>query len=236
MKKLLALILAVILIIIGLWQLSSSRNFQIAGELFSRVDTREHLIALTFDDGPTQKYTNSVLAILDEHNVKATFFVTGREVEMFPDEAIKIMTAGHELGNHTWSHPRMVLKSPTFIASEIEDTDTAIRALGYEADILFRPPYGKKLFGLPWYLHKTGRTTIMWDIEPETWPEVAASAETIAAHVIENAKPGSIILLHVMYDSREESRKALPFIIKGLKEKGYNFVTVSQLREQKTRQ
>lgn len=234
MKKLLALITVTILIVIGLWQLSSSRNFQVTGELISRVNTDERLIALTFDDGPTQKHTDSVLAILDEHSVKATFFVTGREVEIFPDETIKIMAAGHELGNHSWSHPRMVLKSPALVAEEIEKTDAALRAIGYEGNILFRPPYGKKLFVLPWYLQKTDRTSVTWDIEPETWPEVAKSSEAIAAHVLDKAQPGSIILLHVMYDSREESRKALPSIIKGLKDKGYTFVTVSDLLKNKT--
>lgn len=235
MKKILALMLVLILIVIGFWQLSSSRNFQVTGELISRVNTDERLIALTFDDGPTQKHTDSVLAILDEHNVKATFFVTGREVETFPDETIKIMAAGHELGNHSWSHPRMVLKSPAFVAEEIEKTDAALRAIGYKENILFRPPYGKKLLVLPWYLQKTDRTSVTWDIEPETWPEVAKSSETIAAHVLDEAQPGSIILLHVMYDSREESRKALPAIIKGLKDKGYTFVTVSDLIENKAR-
>lgn len=234
MKKIFSVLLVIILTIVGLWQLSGSRNYQIAGELISRVNTHERLIALTFDDGPTKKHTDSVLAMLAEHDVPATFFVTGKEVDIFPDEARKIMAAGHQLGNHSWSHPRMVLKSPAFIAEEIEKTDAALRAIGYQENILFRPPYGKKLFVLPWYLQKTGRTSVTWDIEPETWPDVAKSAQTIAEHVIENARPGSIILLHVMYDSREESRKALPSIINGLKEQGYTFVTVSDLIENRT--
>jgi peptidoglycan/xylan/chitin deacetylase (PgdA/CDA1 family) len=92
-----------------------------------------------------------------------------------------------------------------------------------------RPPGGKRLIELPFYLWQTRRTTAYWDIEPESYPEVAADAERITAHVLERARPGSIILLHVMYASREETRKALAAIILGLRERGYRFVTLSEL-------
>jgi len=119
--------------------------------------------------------------------------------------------------------------SQTAIAKEIEQTDLLIRQAGYQGDIVFRPPYGKKLFGLPWYLQQHNRLTVMWDLEPESDAALAKDARAMAQYVIANAKPGSIILLHVMYQSRQSSRDALPLIIAGLQQQGYRFVTVNTL-------
>jgi peptidoglycan-N-acetylglucosamine deacetylase len=123
----------------------------------------------------------------------------------------------------------MVLVSPSFVKNEIKSTDKLIRAAGYEGEIFFRPPYGKKLFALPYYLYETGRKTITWDVEPESYPEIAADADKITEHVLAKTQPGSIILLHVMYPNRRESMKAVKKIIDGLKTQGYSFKTVSEL-------
>ena len=230
MKKTILLMLATaILICLGLWQLSSARSFQLFGDLVQRVKTNDKVVALTFDDGPSKRYTTEILALLQQQEVKATFFITGKEAEQNPDEVSLLYQAGHQLGNHSFSHPRMVLMSPAAVASEIERTDAAIRAVGYQDEILFRPPYGKKLFVLPWYLAQQQRKTIMWDLEPETAPSLAADAQAMADYVIEHIRPGSIVLMHLMYQSRQSSREALPLIIRGLKQKGYRFVTVSEL-------
>lgn len=220
-------------VVYGLHVLSNARTYQLFGDLVARVDTEEPVVALTFDDGPTAQYTSEVLAILDERDVPATFFLTGREVTENPDETRAIIAAGHELGNHSYSHPRMVLKRYGTIRREVEETDAAIRAAGYNGPLHFRPPYGKKLFGLPWYLSANDRTTVMWDIEPETFPDVASDVEAFVNHVVRQANNGSIILMHVMYDSREISRQALPGIVAGLRERGFEFVTVSQLLERR---
>jgi peptidoglycan/xylan/chitin deacetylase (PgdA/CDA1 family) len=213
----------------GAWKLSKARTFQVAGELVPRVSTTAPVVALTFDDGPTPQYTQEILSLLRKRDVKATFFVTGREASEHPDLARRIVAEGHELGNHTYTHPRMLLKSQAFIRDEVERTDGAIREAGYQGPIHFRPPFGAKLIGLPLYLRRTSRTTIMWDVEPESYPEVASRADRIVAHVLEKTRPGSIIQLHVMYRSRAESRKAVPGIIDGLRERGLRFVTVSEL-------
>ncbi|EKF17620.1 polysaccharide deacetylase family protein [Nitratireductor pacificus] len=226
----LALVLA---IVFGLYKLSSSRTYQAFGDLVARVETGRPVIALTFDDGPTARFTNEVLGILDDLDVKATFFVTGREVTENPAETRAIVAAGHELGNHSYSHPRMVMKSYATYRSEIEKTDAAIRTIGYEKPLHFRPPYGKKLFGLPWYLSSTGRTTVTWDVEPETYPEVADDLDAFVAHVVDRARSGSIVLMHVMYESRATSREALPLVVAGLRERGFTFVTVSELLEER---
>jgi peptidoglycan/xylan/chitin deacetylase (PgdA/CDA1 family) len=228
-KKIVLLVgLALPLVVYGLWQLSKAKTFQVFGRIVSSVPGEERVVALTFDDGPSRAYTEEVLSILRENEVRATFFVTGQEVEANPDQASRIVADGHQLGNHSYSHQRLIFKSPTAIREEIERTDAAIRSAGFRDEILFRPPYGKKLFALPWYLDRTGRTTVTWDVEPESYPEVT-DARKIADHVLENVKPGSIVLLHVMYKSREESRKALPIIIDRLRKQGYKFLSVSDL-------
>lgn len=213
----------------GLYELLGSRSLQLFGEMVARVETSEPVIALTFDDGPNAKFTEPVLEILRKKDVRATFFLTGHESARNPEEFRKIVADGHEIGNHSWSHSRMVFKSRAFVESEVERTDAVIRAGGYQGPIHFRSPYGKRFVTLPWYLRQTGRKNILWDIEPETHRDVAATAEGIAEHVVTRAKPGSIVLLHVMYPARETSREALPAMIDELRERGFRFVTVSEM-------
>jgi peptidoglycan/xylan/chitin deacetylase (PgdA/CDA1 family) len=222
-------VLALLFMAWGAWSVSDARGFQLFGHIVDRVETASPVVALTFDDGPTAAGADSILAILQRRGVRATFFFTGAEMQENPALAPRFVRAGHELGNHSWSHRRMLLRPPSFIRSEIERTDSLIRAAGHRGAIHFRPPYGKKLVGLPWYLARTGRTTIMWDVEPDSYPEVAASAERIVAHVSERARPGSIILLHVMYASRRESLGAVEGVIEELQARGLRFVTVSEL-------
>jgi len=229
MRKILVIAAAFVAAVYGLWQLSSARSFQLFGELIYQVDTEQKLVALTFDDGPTPHYTAGVLQLLDLYQVKATFFVTGSDTQRYMTQAKQIVAAGHQLGNHSWSHQRMVFMSLDEINRELEGTDQQIREAGYQGEILFRPPYGKKLVLLPWYLANTHRTSITWDIAPETFDEDSEDPQTMAAEVLEQVKPGSIVLLHLMYKNREASRAALPLIIKGLKEKGYRMVTLSEL-------
>lgn len=122
----------------------------------------------------------------------------------------------------------MVLMTPQAVRDEIERTDAAIRAAGHEGEIHFRPPYGKKLLVLPWYLWRTGRTSVTWDIAPDS-DDPSATAAAIAERAVTAARPGSIILLHLMYKSRAASREALPAIIRGLRAKGLEPVPLSQL-------
>ena len=213
----------------GTWQLTKSRQIQLFGRLVTHVDTADRVVALTFDDGPMPGYTDEVLAMLQAEGVKATFFAVGSALEEHMAEAQRIVAAGHELGNHSYSHAQMVGVSYAFVQQEIERTDALIRTAGYGGEILVRPPYSKRFVVLPYYLSRTGRTTLLWDVEPESYPDVARDAGKITQHVLERARPGSIILLHMMFPGGEETRKALPGIIRGLKEQGYRFVTVSEL-------
>ncbi|MBO1273288.1 polysaccharide deacetylase family protein [Shewanella sp. 4t3-1-2LB] len=212
---------------VALLLLSRSRDFQLFGKLVSHIDTAVPVVALTFDDGPSAQYTPDVLATLAHYQVKATFFVTGREASQHSAMTKAIVAAGHQLGNHSWSHPRLVFHSYAVIANEIEQTDAVIREAGYRGPIYFRPPYGKKLLLLPWYLKQHQRVTVTWNVEADS--DLGADADTIAQRVISEVKPGSIVLLHVMYASREASRAALPSIIEGLRAKGYRLVTMAEL-------
>jgi len=211
----------------GLLRVSKARTFQFFGGLTARAGTGQKAVALTFDDAPFVSDAD-VLRLLAREGVKATFYCIGANMEKDPAAAAAIAAAGHELGNHTYSHKRMVFKTPGFVAREIERTDALIRASGYKGAITFRPPYGKKLLTLPWYLSRHGVTSVTWDLEPDTY--FPGDAARIEDYVLARAAPGSIILLHPLCGQAcAADRAALPGIIKGLKARGYSFVTVSQL-------
>jgi len=222
-------ILIVFLILFALYKLMNARSFQLFGGLTDQVNTDQKVVALTFDDGPT-KNVDEILPLLDRYNAKATFFLIGNEIEKNPEEAKKIIQAGHQVGNHTYSHNRMVLKSPTFIKEEIKKTDKLIRKIGYKGEIDFRPPNGKKLVGLPYYLHKYHKDTITWNIEPDTLYTTESSK---IDYVNKNVKPGSIILLHPMYDGTCSELKTIEGILKDLSKKRYKFITVNELQKLK---
>jgi peptidoglycan-N-acetylglucosamine deacetylase len=224
-----AALVGVLAVLFGAWRFSNLRTFQLFGELVPRVETTAKAVALTFDDGPTPDATDEVLSVLRERGARATFFLIGADIEQHPELARRIAEEGHEIGNHSFSHQRMVLKTPSFIREEIERTDRLIREAGYEGPIQFRPPYGKKLVLLPYYLSRTNRKTIMWDVEPDSYAEIGKDPDKITRYVLDHARPGSIIILHVMYESRAPSMKSVPGVIDGLKERGYELKTVSDL-------
>lgn len=210
----------------GTYTLMNSRTYQLFGGIVNRVDTSEKVVALTFDDGPSER-TDEVLDMLGDAGVPATFYVEGDQLTEYSEVGRRMVEDGHELGNHTASHRRMIFVSSETVREEIESTDEAIRSVGYDGDITFRPPNGKKLYGLPRYLSDHDRTTVTWDVEPDS--AATPSTDEIVSSTVDQVRPGSIVLLHVMYPSREASLAAVPGIIDGLKEKGYTFTTVSRL-------
>jgi len=230
MKRKIIILGCLLLLLLGvcglLFQIIKSRTFQFFGEIYPRIETQQKVVALTFDDGPTRKHTDEILSILREENVKATFYLTGSAIEENQGETEKLIAEGHEIGNHTYRHKQMILVTPGVIKNEIETTDELIKKAGYKGEITFRPPFGKKLFALPFYLSEHNRKTITWDVEPETFVE---RSEDIIKYTLENTKNGSIILLHVAFDRRAESMKSVRPIIKGLREKRFEFKTVSEL-------
>lgn len=216
-----------VLVAVGLWRLSESRTFQVAGTLVHRVEVADSVVALTLDDGPSVQYTDTVLALLRLHGVRATFFLVGSAMRRAPAVTRAIAAAGHEIGNHSYSHRRMLLRSGSFYRTEVEVTDSLILALGGTSPILFRPPFGVRLLGLPRYLRTTHRTTVLWDIAPD-W-DLGTDSAGIVNQVLAQVRPGSIILLHTMFDSRRASRQALQALLPLLLARGYRFATVSAL-------
>ena len=211
----------------SLFQISKSRDFQFFGRVVKSVETNEKKIALTFDDGPTEK-TQEILDVLNDLDVKATFFLCGIGIENRKEDAASIVSNGHGIGNHSYSHKRMIGVTYNFCKREVDKTNTLIREAGYKGEIYFRPPYCKKLFMLPLYLQNSNITSVTWDLEPETELGYDASPDEIADYVVKNVKSGSIILLHPMYKS-ENTLKAIEKIVVELKAEGYTFCTVEEL-------
>lgn len=214
----------------GVKRVIQTRSWQVAGELISRVETDERVVALTFDDGPTDSDADAVLDVLSDRGVPATFYVNGKDVEGNASAMRRIIEDGHEIGNHTWSHRRMAFVSPSTVAEEIEPTDDAIRATGYDGPLTFRPPHGQKLLTLPLYLARHDRLTVTWDVAYEDWSGNPQSSDDIIDATVENTQPGSIILLHPWF-GRTNTQKAIGPAIDRLKDQGYRFVTVSELIE-----
>jgi peptidoglycan/xylan/chitin deacetylase (PgdA/CDA1 family) len=207
----------------------NSRRFQICGRLVRRVRTSEPVVALTFDDGPTASHAPAVLSILQSKSVRGTFFIVGKEAQNVPHLLKRMVSQGHEIGNHTYSHARLIFQPWARIRQEIEKTDEIIRTAGYRGPILFRPPYCAKLVALPLFLRHTGRTTITWDVEPDSRRRRDESAAALVSETVRSVRNGSIVLLHPMQDSSLATRLALPSIIDDLRARGFEFVTVSEL-------
>ncbi|MEV0076637.1 polysaccharide deacetylase family protein [Nocardia neocaledoniensis] len=224
-----AVLVTVLAVAAGLYVLMNSRTYQLAGRLVDRVATDEKLVALTFDDGPTDR-TPEILRTLADLRVTGTFYLIGDDLAAHPDHGAAIAAAGHEIGNHSYTHRRMVLISGDTARDEVERTDAEIRRTGYQGEITFRPPYGKKLWSLPRYLSEHDRTTVTWDVEPDS--AGGATRDAIVADTLAQTRPGSIVLLHVMHGS--ESLAALPAVVAGLRAQGYQFTTVSDLLKRTT--
>ena len=231
MKRILTLLFLLgllFLIALNAYWLNGSRTVQLFGEIYPRVNTHQKIVALTLDDGPNEKI-DTILNILKFHKVKATFFPIGSLMEDRLSDITRIVKDGHEVGNHSYTHRILSLKSYETIRQEIEPTDRLLRKAGYTGEIHFRPPYGMKMFMLPFYLKQHDRKTIMWDLSPEGDPALNMDPAKLAQFVIDNTTNGSIILLHPMNPGREASLNALDPIIRGLKAKGFVFKTVSEL-------
>ena len=224
-----AIVIAVMILAaaIGTFALSKSRTFQLFGTIVQRVETQKKIVALTFDDGPDPAALEPILQSLN--GAKATFFLCGAQMQEHPEVAPRLIAAGEEIGNHTMHHDRLVFKRPSYIRSEVEGTDALIRAAGWRGPILFRAPYCKKLVYLPWYLAQHHSIHITFDVEPESSKTVEGHTDRIIDDVLTHARPGSIILLHPWYRNRGATRAAIRPIVDGLRAKGYQFVTVSEL-------
>jgi peptidoglycan-N-acetylglucosamine deacetylase len=212
---------------VGLAVTSIPNTPQIFGTSVRCIATNEKVVALTYDDGPRSPTTEGILGVLAQHHVPATFFLIGNRAEKHPDLVKKIYDAGHELGNHTYSHKFLIFRSPHFVKDQIDKTDKIIRDCGYEKEIFFRSPHGMKLFTDSWALKKMKRANILFDAV--AWDWTSPGVQKIVNNVMKAVKPGSIILLHDGCGDEKDVVAASDIIISKLKEQGYQFLPISEL-------
>lgn len=193
-----------------------------------QVDPANKAIALTFDDGPWPGTTSEVLNILKKNNVKATFFVVGRNVSNYPQLMAQIVADGHAVGNHTWSHEYRHY-SPSGAASEIDKTNDIIYKTTGVKTSLFRPPGGFLTNGLVASAHQKKNAVFMWSADSSDWKGGRITVERLMDNVLKEAQPGGIVLMHDGGGNRSHTVKALPQLITKLRGQGYKFVTIPEL-------
>ncbi|WP_353047945.1 LysM peptidoglycan-binding domain-containing protein [Exiguobacterium sp. s122] len=199
-----------------------------ASKFITSVNTTSKVVALTFDDGADGANTNKILDILAKNNVKATFFLTGSGANHHPQYIKNIAAKGHQLGNHSYTHPDFTKLTATQMKSELDRTEAIVKSLtGKTTKPLFRAPYGAVNSAV---LNGVGAAgygyTVQWNIDTIDWKGLTATQ--INTKVQTNIKPGSIVLMHTGAGA-PGTPLALPTMISQLKAKGYKFVTVSQL-------
>jgi peptidoglycan-N-acetylglucosamine deacetylase len=201
------------------------------GKALRRLPAGTNRVALTFDDGPSVPYTGQILDALGERNIKATFFVCGRNVERYPDVARRIVREGHAIGNHTYSHPFLYLLGGKRVAEEIDRTQAAIEKITGVRPKLFRPPYGIRWFGLDRILRERGLKMVLWSGTGYDWKN---SREQVVSSTINALEAGAVVLLHdghaVKFGeqvNRMDTVAALPEILDQAASMGYRFSTFS---------
>lgn len=178
-------------------------------------------VALTFDDGPDPDVTSQILATLEKYDAKATFFMLGSRVEYYPEMAMEVAKAGHELGNHSWNHPALPKLDDEMLIEEIQGTSEMIQQVTGQPATVFRPPYGAVDDRVR---SKTNLPVVMWDVDTLDWKH--HNPNEILAKVKHTTRPGSIILMH---DIHQSTADGLDAILAYLQSEGYSFVTVSEL-------
>lgn len=187
----------------------------------------EMKIALTFDDGPDPRYTGEILDILAEYQIKATFFVIGRNCEADPDLVRREIAEGHEVGNHTYSHPHLYGIGAETLKEELQRTEAVLSELGAESVRLFRPPEGVYSGTVAKIAEGLGYLPILWTVDTTDWR--MPSASVIAETVLNKAESGVIILCHDYVSGKSNTPAALRQFLPELLRRGYTFVTVSEL-------
>jgi len=192
---------------------------------FSWVHVDGPYIALTFDDGPSAKLTPKLLDLLGTHHIKATFFVIGQNVADHPEIVARAAREGHEIGNHSWSHPAFAKMSDEAVRRELQKTDDAIHSATGNEPTLVRPPYGSiTARQKKWINEEFGYKIVMWDVDPFDWKRPGPIAVT--NRIVRNTRAGSIVLSHDIHPGTIE---AMPAAIAQLEAKGFKFVTTSEL-------
>jgi peptidoglycan/xylan/chitin deacetylase (PgdA/CDA1 family) len=201
-----------------------------AGMPVARLRTAEKVIALSFDDGPQAgPVLDSLLAVLASRHAHATFFTIGSELALTPETGRRLLAAGHELGNHSWTHPHLDSIGVDSARVELARTDSLLHALGVKGRIVLRPPYGAFDDALLADWKRAHRTVALFDVDPSyDFPGMTAP-DSIVAKTVNWLGPGSILVMHPWYDPDAEAVRMLPAILDWLERLGYRVVTVSEL-------
>jgi peptidoglycan/xylan/chitin deacetylase (PgdA/CDA1 family) len=199
-----------------------------------RVRTGKPFVAITFDDGPHPVYTRRILALLGEHGARATFFVVAQNARRHPDVIGEIVSAGHEISNHSTAHRHLL--SLLGLRTQLDDIGTAQRIIEESSGTspgFYRPPMGYKTPETFRAARRLGLVLVGWDVK--AFDTVSSDPRRIARRVLSRARPGSIVLLHdaptlkKRLTDRSATVEALPLILEGLRAKGLLCVTLSNL-------
>lgn len=192
---------------------------------FAECHVEGPYVAITFDDGPHDVQTPRLLKMLKDRGIKATFFCVGQCVAEYPEIAKQVVTEGHEIANHSWSHPLFTKMDEASVRDQIDRTHNVIRQTTGATPTLLRPPYGGFTVRQRAWAHATwGYKTILWDVDSLDWKHRSpAKTESI---ILAGTKPGSIILCH---DIHKATIDAMPATLDALRAKGFKFVTVTEL-------
>jgi peptidoglycan/xylan/chitin deacetylase (PgdA/CDA1 family) len=192
---------------------------------FSSVITGDSHIAMTFDDGPHAVNSPRLIDIAAERQIRLTFFIQGKCAEANPDLVRRAANDGHEIANHTWSHPNLSKLSIDEVRTELLRTDQIIDKISGTRPRAMRPPYGELTPSQQeWIEAEFGYKIILWSVDPRDWQD--PGAEAVASRILSETRPGSIILSH---ESISSTIDAMPQVFDTLIEKGFKFVTVSEI-------
>jgi polysaccharide deacetylase family sporulation protein PdaB len=202
--------------------------FEARGEVVWEVPMDKKWIALTFDDGPDSDQTAEILDLLKQYRAKATFFVIGAQVRLHPEIARREAEEGHELANHSFHHRMLQRASAEKIKAEIDEAEQTIFEASGIHSRLFRPPGGYYNETIVNTARDAGYTVIMWSWHQDTRDWARPGVKRIVDKVLNNARPGDIVLFHDRVEG-SQTIKALKEILPELRQRGYEFVTVSDL-------
>lgn len=199
-----------------------------------RVRVPDKVVALTFDDGPSPVWTPQILDELKKANVKATFFMLGNHVEKYPQVARRAAQEGHEIENHTYDHHVLLYYKTEEIEKEIRDAEKAIKNTTGRTTRYFRPPKAWLMEKEKKKIGEMGYKIVLWSLNSKDW--VTFDDKYMVKYILRRVQPGDIILFHdsggafaTEGGNREETVKTIPRLVEKLREKGYRFVTVSEL-------
>lgn len=181
-------------------------------------------VGLSFDDGPHPRLTERYLEVLDQYHVQATFFVVGERVHLFPEAARLVAEQGNEIGSHSWRHARLDELDLETVSGDLASVAREVYATTGQEVTLFRPPYGRYAEPVLAAAQSLHQQVVLWNTDPRDWED--PSPAEITRRVLEQAKPGSIIILH---EGHQNTLKALPKIIEGLRDRRLEPVPVSEL-------